>query len=172
MIKKKASAQPLTPVSKGKLKAELYIFLQSKMKACLQEAVLETQRNNLHSDIVAQFEKIDLLRKDQKLESYYEDETTKFCRLAHEFDTVRDVENTERNCVNYFVQGNYDKLKLGEFAQICLRYGQQIKAEQYIYKMIDLLKYIDNDDRLFLASLMVQRNNYAEARMHLNIILD
>lgn len=38
--------------------------------------------------------------------------------------------------------------------------------------MIDLLKYIDNDDRLFLASLMVQRNNYAEARMHLNIILD
>lgn len=52
MIKKKAGASPLTMQDKSQLKAELYIFLQTKMKTCLQEAILLNQRNSLHSDIV------------------------------------------------------------------------------------------------------------------------
>lgn len=52
MIKKKTGSAPLTSGQKDKLKAELYIFLQNKMKSCLQEAILQTQRNSLHSDIV------------------------------------------------------------------------------------------------------------------------
>ena len=72
MIKKKVGAEPLTPTAKSKLKAELYIFLQNKMKTCLQEAVLETQRNNLHSDIVSQYENISMLREDKVCESYSE----------------------------------------------------------------------------------------------------
>ena len=40
MIKKKTGSAPLTSGQKDKLKAELYIFLQNKMKSCLQEAIL------------------------------------------------------------------------------------------------------------------------------------
>ena len=82
MIKKKAGAQPLTQQEKSKLKAELYIFLQSKMKTCLQEAVLGNQRNNLHNDIVTQFESITMAREDKYYESFCEDTTDKFDRLA------------------------------------------------------------------------------------------
>ena len=65
MIKKKTGSAPLTASQKDKLKAELYIFLQTKMKACLQEAILSTQRNSLHSDIVNQFESIASGRDDK-----------------------------------------------------------------------------------------------------------
>ena len=75
MIKKKAGACPLTTHDKSKLKAELYIFLQSKMKTCLQESILNNQRNNLHSDIVAQFEYITGSREDKVYESYNESTT-------------------------------------------------------------------------------------------------
>ena len=52
MIKKKTGPKPLTGEEKDKLKAELYIFLQTKMKSCLQDAILSTHRNSLHTDII------------------------------------------------------------------------------------------------------------------------
>ena len=147
----------MTPESKSQLKAELYIFLQTKMKACLQDAVLSGQRNNLHSDIVNQFESITGAREDKVYEGYSETQTVKFDRLAREFDTVRDVENAERNFVNHLVDYPNDAEKWEEFAQFCLRYGLQIKAEQCLYKVIECTGRMDIDMRVFLASLMVQR---------------
>ena len=112
-------------------------------------------------------------REDKFYESYSEDTTQKFDRLAQEFDTVRDIENAERNYVNHLVDHPNDGAKWEEFAQFCLRYGLQIKAEQCLYKMIDCNGgYMDHEMRLFLASLMVQRRNFSEARVHLNTILD
>lgn len=71
---------------------------------------------------------------------------------------MRDIENAERNFVNHLVDNPGDAEKWEEFAQFCLRYGLQIKAEQCLYKMIDCNGgHIDIDMRLFLASLMVQR---------------
>ena len=72
MIKKKTGPKPLTSEEKDKLKAELYIFLQTKMKTCLQEAILSTHRNSLHTDIVSQFENIQGARDDKFYESYRE----------------------------------------------------------------------------------------------------
>ena len=68
-------------------------------------------------------------REDKFYESYSEDTTQKFDRLAQEFDTVRDIENAERNYVNHLVDHPNDGAKWEEFAQFCLRYGLQIKAE-------------------------------------------
>ena len=123
MIKKKTGYQPLSSAQKSQIKAELYIFLQTKMKTCLQEAILSSQRNSLHSDIVNQFESISGAREDRQFESYSETKEKKFDRLAREFDTVRDVENAERNFVNHLVENPHDEKKWEEFAQFCLRYG-------------------------------------------------
>lgn len=46
----------LDSAQKNKFKAELYIFLQKKLKECLKEAISETQRESLPQDIVTQFE--------------------------------------------------------------------------------------------------------------------
>lgn len=129
MIKKKTGAAPLSASAKDKLKAELYIFLQTKTKKCLEEAILSTQRSSLHSDIVSQFENISGAREDKFYESFRETTLEKFDRLALEFDTVRDIENAERNFVNHLVDEPNDARKWEEFAQFCLRYGLQIKAE-------------------------------------------
>ena len=173
MIKKRTGAEPLTEVNKSKLKAELYIFLQQKMNTCLQEAILLSHRSTLHSDIVTQYEHITSAREDKVAESFFETASQKFDRLAIEFDTVRDIENAERNFVNQLVDNPNSADKWEEFAQFCLRYGLQIKAEQCLYKMIECQGGdMDPDMRLFLASLMVQRKNYFEARNHLNQVLD
>lgn len=51
-----------------------------------------------------------------------------------------------------------DGEKWEEFAQFCLRYGLQIKAEQCLYKTIECRGGVmDIEMRLFLAALMVQR---------------
>lgn len=93
--------------------------------------------------------------------------------MAEEFDTVRDIENAEKNFVNHLVDHPDDSQKYEEFAQFCLRYGLQIKAEQCLYKTIECYGGVmDLDMRMFLASLMVQRQNFHEARDHLNFILD
>ena len=75
--------------------------------------------------------------------------------------------------MNHLVDEPNDTTKWEEFAQFCLRYGLQIKAEQCLYKTIECGGGdMDVDMRLFLAALMVQRQNYHEAREHLNFILD
>merc|ERR1712060_356542 len=77
------------------------------------------------------------------------------------------------NFVNHLVEHPTDADQWEKFAQFCLRYDLQIKAEQCVYKTIECRGgEMDMDMRLFLAALMVQRNNYPEAREHLNIILD
>lgn len=97
----------------------------------------------------------------------------KFDRLALEFDTVREIENAEKNFVNHLVDEPTDATKWEEFAQFCLRYDLQIKAEQCVYKTIECKGgQMDNETRLFIAALLVQRKNYHEARQHLNHILD
>ena len=68
---------------------------------------------------------------------------------------MRDVENAERNFVNHLVDYPNDAEKWEEFAQFCLRYGLQIKAEQCLYKVIECTGRMDIDMRVFLASLMV-----------------
>lgn len=75
--------------------------------------------------------------------------------------------------MNQLVDAPADGEKWEEFAQFCLRYGLQIKAEQCLYKTIECRGgEMDIEMRLFLAALMVQRQNYHEAREHLNFILD
>jgi hypothetical protein len=59
-IKKQTGARKLTKNEKDSFKAELYIFLQRKTKECLDRAITKGQRANLHSDIVSQFENIQL----------------------------------------------------------------------------------------------------------------
>ena len=137
MVKKKTGAAPLTVSQKDKLKAELYIFLQTKLSSCLREAVLMTQRNRLHPDIISQFENITGARQDKIEESFKETITQKFDRLALEFDTVRDIENAEKNFVNTLVDEPNNSKIWESFTQFCLRYNLQIKAEQCLYKTIE-----------------------------------
>ena len=137
MVKKKTGAAPLTVSQKDKLKAELYIFLQTKLKSCLREAVLMTQRNRLHPDIISQFENITGARQDKIEESFKETITQKFDRLALEFDTVRDIDNAEKNFVNTLVDEPNNSKIWESFTQFCLRYNLQIKAEQCLYKTIE-----------------------------------
>ena len=128
------------------------------MKKCLNDAILHTHRNSLHSDIVTQFENISTQREDKNYESFRESHNQKFDRLAEEFDTIREVETAEKNFVNNLVDSPDDTEKWGEFAQFCLRYGMQIKAEQCLYKKIECSGgEMDVDMRLFLAALLVQR---------------
>ena len=123
MVKKKTGAAPLTVSQKDKLKAELYIFLQTKLKSCLREAVLMTQRNRLHPDIISQFENITGARQDKIEESFKESITQKFDRLALEFDTVRDIDNAEKNFVNTLVDEPNNSKIWESFTQFCLRYN-------------------------------------------------
>ena len=123
MVKKKTGAAPLTVSQKDKLKAELYIFLQTKLKSCLREAVLMTQRNRLHPDIISQFENITGARQDKIEESFKETITQKFDRLALEFDTVRDIDNAEKNFVNTLVDEPNNSKIWESFTQFCLRYN-------------------------------------------------
>ena len=122
-IKKQTSAKKLSTDEKDKFKASLYIFLQSKMKACLTEAVTVRHRDRLHKDIVGQLEVIAGAREDRIREGYQEDPHEKFSRLALEFDTISDLENAEKNFVNHLVDYPTDAKKWGEFAQFSLRYG-------------------------------------------------
>ena len=46
------AGKPLDAATKNKFKAELYIFLQNKLKQYLKEAVSQAQRGSLPSDIV------------------------------------------------------------------------------------------------------------------------
>jgi len=48
----------LDAAAKNKFKAELYIFLQKKLKECLTEAISGSQKQVLPADIVTQFEQI------------------------------------------------------------------------------------------------------------------
>lgn len=49
----------------------------------------------------------------------------------------------------------------------------QIKAEQFLRKVWQLDESrLDTDMRLMLAALMIQRQNYREAKEHLNAVLD
>ena len=115
----------------------MYIFLQRKVKTCLDEAVCLKQRNNLHSDIVTQFEKL-RGEEDDKIEmSFRESSQDKYDRLAMEYDTVRDLENAEKNYINQLIENPTDSKKWGEFAQFSLRYGLQSKAEQCIFRQIE-----------------------------------
>lgn len=93
------------------------------MKKCLNDAILITHRNSLHTDIVTQFENISAARDDKYYESFHEKMNEKFERLAQEFDTVRDVETAEKYYVNHLVDNPDDSEKWGEFAQFCLRYN-------------------------------------------------
>lgn len=66
----------------------------------MDEAVCLKQRSHLHSDIVTQFEKL-RNEEDEKVEmSYRESSQDQYDRLALEYDTVRDLENAERNYIN------------------------------------------------------------------------
>ena len=50
------AGKPLDATTKNKFKAELYIFLQKKLKQYLKEAVGQAQRGSLPADIVNQFD--------------------------------------------------------------------------------------------------------------------
>jgi len=52
------AGKPLDAATKNKFKAELYIFLQKKLKQYLTEAIGSAQRGNLPADIVNQFDKL------------------------------------------------------------------------------------------------------------------
>lgn len=93
------------------------------MKTCLQEAILSTHRNSLHSDIISQFESITSGREDKYYESFRETSIQKFDRLTQEFDIVRDIANAEKNFVNQLVDEPNDANKWKEFAEFCLQYG-------------------------------------------------
>ena len=64
-VKKQCSAKSLSLDEKDKFKANLYIFLQSKMKDCLTEAVTLRHRAKLHHDIISQLEVIEGSRLDK-----------------------------------------------------------------------------------------------------------
>ena len=82
-----------------------------------------TQRNRLHPDIISQFENITGARQDKIEESFKETITQKFDRLALEFDTVRDIDNAEKNFVNTLVDEPNNSKIWESFTQFCLRYN-------------------------------------------------
>ena len=172
-IKKQCSAKALTADEKDKFKANLYIFLQSKMKDCLTEAVTLRHRAKLHHDIISQLEVIEGSRLDKIHEGVQETTAEQYTRLAQEFDTITDVENAEKNYINHLIEHPNDGKKWGEFAQFSLRYGLQIKAEQCIHKQIACNGgTIDTDTRIFLGALMLQRENFPAAKIHFDVVLD
>ena len=92
------SGKQLTKEDKSKFKAELYIFLQKKLKDCLNRAI--KQGNSIPVDIVTQFEQLQESAQIKIEESYQENEVDKVSRLAAEFDKLDDVDNSERQRVN------------------------------------------------------------------------
>jgi hypothetical protein len=120
---------------KNKFKAELYIFLQKKLKECLTEAIT-SHAGDLPVEIVSQFESIEHNKAQLVESSFSESAQAKHRRLAEEFDTITDVENTEREFVNQltFDMNNADKWY--EFVLFSLKYRMQAKAEQYLQKVI------------------------------------
>ena len=81
-VKKHSGAKKITKQQKDTMKAELYIFLQKKLKQCLDIAINTRQRQSLHSDIVQQFQKIQLSQEDKVYESFSENQEHKCARLA------------------------------------------------------------------------------------------
>lgn len=60
-----------------------------------------------------------------------------------------------------------------DYAQFALRNNMQIKAEQFLTRVCKLDETrLDTDMRIMLAALMIQRQNFREAKDHLNAVLD
>jgi hypothetical protein len=126
--KQYGGSKKLDDATKNKFKAELYIFLQKKLKDCLTEAISNPQ-SALPQDIVSQFEQ----HRDQQTvlqeQSFKESTADKHTRLANEFSIICDVENTEREFVNMLIANPTDADKWYEFALFSLKFGMQAKAE-------------------------------------------
>lgn len=58
-----------------------------------------------------------------------------------------------------------------EFALFSLKYHMQAKAEQYLDKVI-ALKGMSQEMHLMLASIMLQRQNWQQTKLHLDAVLD
>ena len=107
---------------KSKFKAELYIFLQKKLKDCLLRAVGDTQRDSLPSDIVIQFDQLREQAGNKAADSFQETQQSKIDRLAEEFDQLDDVSNAEEQIINCLVTNSAtDAEKWYDYAKFCLR---------------------------------------------------
>lgn len=119
----------LDTAQKNKFKAELYIFLQKKLKDCLSEAITQTQQATLPPDIVAQFEQIKDKQTALQEQSFRETSAQKHTRLADEFAIIFDVANTEREFVNMLIANPQNADKWYELALFSLKFNMQAKAE-------------------------------------------
>ncbi len=166
------AGRPLDAATKNKFKAELYIFLQKKLKEYLKEAIGQAQRGSLPADIVSQFDSLQSHEHQLVEASFTEDSTSKHKRLAEEFDIICDMESTEREYVNQLVANKTDADKWYEFALFSLKYKMQAKAEQYLDCAVALQGGMTPEMHIMYAALMLQRKNLAKTKYHLDIVLD
>ena len=116
--------------------------------------------------------------KKRQLEYYFkEDARHKAERLYREFDTIRDVENAEKQMLILSTMKNAEGQVENErgywlqYARFALRYGQHATAEYYIKKRYDAalqdelrLGFPVTRDRLLLASYYVQQSQFRQAQ--------
>jgi tetratricopeptide (TPR) repeat protein len=173
--KKEVSAQAaLSLEDRTKFKANLYILLQQVMQYALKKAMTNGKSNSgLHADIVQQYDKLDHNRRQLVDNCFNESNKDRYLRLSKEFETANDIKNAEKQFVNYLVEFPRDCDMWSNYAQFALRHGMQIKAEQFIKKvcLLDETK-LNTEMRLILAALYIQRQNWREAKDHLNEVLD
>lgn len=104
---------------------------------------------------------------------FKEEQKSKNDRLSKEFSVVNDIENTERQLVNQLIETPTDSEKWLEYAMYCLGNNQQLKAEQFLAKVLKLNGgHISTDLQILMASLMLQRKDFNKCKQHLDTVLD
>lgn len=166
--KQVGGGKQLDAAAKNKFKAELYIFLQKKLKECLHQAM---QEQDLPLDISSQYKNLEKEKNLSIQSSFTEEQEAKHSRLAEEFDVIQDVECAEREYVNNLLDDPNNKEKWYEFALFSLKFGMQAKAEQYLDRVIKLSS-MTQEMHLMLAAMMLQRQNFQKTKMHLDAVLD
>lgn len=84
---------------------------------------------------------------------------------------ICDVQCAEREYVNILIDDPTSSDKWYEFALFSLKFDMQAKAEQYLDKVI-VLRGMTKEMHLMLASMMLQRKNFEQTKLHLDAVLD
>lgn len=81
--------------------------------------------------------------------------------------------NAEKHYVNQLILSPEDAAKWGDYANFCLRNDMQLKAEECLQRQLHLRKNAWTvQDRILMGALKMQRENYKEAKMYFDEVLD